>query len=326
MINHRYRYIKLFILIFLPLLLFTGCYSKVTQNSYSHKIQSAAPECRTIKHQLGEACIPIDPQRIIVVDQMILEGVLALGIKPIGAAEPERISSTGRHLLDKNKDTISIGKESQLNIEKMLQLHPDIILGLEIATDNYNLFSQIAPTVSLEYVQTAWKDTFQRLGEILGKSEQAGQALAQYQHRVEKLRAAFSTLKAKTKVSVSRFYAGLKTTEFRTSFSFPVSVIEEVGLSIPLMQRQLTTSPDQTFVQVSLERLDLLDADAMFVALDPGSEKTFKKYQNSQVWRQLNVVKNKQVYTVDSSYWIFGNLLSARTILDDLAKYLLEVK
>lgn len=325
MINHRYRYIKIFILVFISLLIFTGCYSKVTQNLYSHKIQSAS-ECRIIKHQLGEACIPIDPQRIIVVDQIILEAVLALGIKPVGAAEPERISSTGRHLLDKNKDTISIGKESQLNIEKMVQLHPDVILGLEIATDTYNLFSKIAPTVSLEYVQTAWKDTFQRLGEILGKSEQAQQALAQYQHRVEKLRAAFSTLKAKTKVSVSRFYAGLKTTEFRTPFSFPVSVIEELGLSIPVMQRQLTTSPEQTFVQVSLERLDLLDADAMFVALDPGSEKTFKKYQNSQVWRQLNVVKNKQVYTVDSSYWIFGNLLSARAILDDLTKYLLEVK
>jgi iron complex transport system substrate-binding protein len=32
------------------------------------------------------------------------------------------------------------------------------------------------------------------------------------------------------------------------------------------------------------------------------------------------------VYTVDSGYWIFGNILSANAILDDLSKYLLGLK
>jgi len=33
-------------------------------------------------------------------------------------------------------------------------------------------------------------------------------------------------------------------------------------------------------------------------------------------------VKNQRVYAVDSGYWIFGNILSANAILDDLFKYL----
>lgn len=42
------------------------------------------------------------------------------------------------------------------------------------------------------------------------------------------------------------------------------------------------------------------------------------------MWQALNVVKNERVYTVDSSYWIFGNIQSANAILDDLFKYLLD--
>ena len=97
-----------------------------------------------------------------------------------------------------------------------------------------------------------------------------------------------------------------------------------MGIPLPETQNQLTNNENQPLVSVSLERLDLLEADILFVALDPGAEESFQKYQNSQLWQKLNVVKNNQVYTVDSSYWIFGNILSANAILDDLFKYLLK--
>ncbi len=75
---------------------------------------------------------------------------------------------------------------------------------------------------------------------------------------------------------------------------------------------------------VSLERVDLLDADVLFAMLDPGAEENFKKYQKSQLWQLLKVAKNNQVYTVDSGYWYGGNILAANAILDDLYKYLLK--
>ena len=202
-------------------------------------------------------------------------------------------------------------------------MHPDLILGLGLGvnSENYKLFSQIAPTVVAKYVQTGWKDTFLQIGEILGKRAQAEGTLAQYQHRVEELRKAIGQKQRKTKISVSRFYMGRQATQFRTIHSFPVSVLQEVGFSIPVVQRQLTAFK-QTYVHLNLERLDLLDADVLFVVINPGAEEIFEKYQKSPIWQLLNVVKNKGVYTVDSDYWIFGNILSANAILDDLFKYL----
>jgi iron complex transport system substrate-binding protein len=62
----------------------------------------------------------------------------------------------------------------------------------------------------------------------------------------------------------------------------------------------------------------------MFVTLDPNAEENFNKYRHTVLWQQLNVVRNNQVYTVDSGYWIFGNILAANAILDDLSKYLIN--
>lgn len=148
--------------------------------------------------------------------------------------------------------------------------------------------------------------------------------LEKYHQRIESLSLNFAQKLGNPEISVMRFYTTLQFTQFLNQLSFPVSILEELNLSIPLAQRQISSNANVSYNSVSLERVDFLESDAMFIALDPGSEENFQKYQNSPLWQQLNVVKNNRVYTVDSGYWIFGNILSANAILDDLVKYLLE--
>ncbi|WP_026082679.1 iron-siderophore ABC transporter substrate-binding protein [Mastigocladopsis repens] len=316
------RSIQLFFLMTFAFFLVTACYSNAPINTGSPKAQLAASECRVIQHKLGKICVPLNPQRIIVTDETTLEAVVELGLKPLAVPKPNILGSKVSLFGEKFEGITYIGTESQLNIEKIVQLHPDLILGLVGANlSHYKLLSHIAPTVILNFTNTTWKDTFLQIGEILGKTEKAKEVLAQYHQRVEKLRKVLGQKLSKTEVSVSRFYMGRQATQFRTINSFPVSVLQEVGFSIPVVQRQLTVGK-QTYVHLNLERLDLLDADVLFVVINPGAEEIFEKYQKSPVWQLLNVVKNKRVYTVDSSYWIFGNIWSANAILNDLFKYL----
>ncbi|MGF1482159.1 MAG: AMIN domain-containing protein [Cyanophyceae cyanobacterium] len=125
-----------------------------------------------------------------------------------------------------------------------------------------------------------------------------------------------------TKVSVVRFYADGHL-EFRDSSSFPGSVLEDVGLPRPEVQQQ-GNNLDVTYQSVSLERLDLLDGDVIFVALDAGANEPFTKFRQDPLWQKLEAVQNESALTVDSGYWIFGNVLAANAILDDLEKYLLN--
>jgi iron complex transport system substrate-binding protein len=320
------HYMKIFFLITLTITLVQGCWINSTKIPELEQGNLRVKECKVITHSGGESCIPVEPQRIIALDQVSMEVLLALDLKPIAAIEPNIVGSITSKLSKKAEGIVSLGKNSQPNIEKMVLLNPDLIIGFFISDQQYQLFSQIAPTVTLDYTQSGWKKSLLQIAEITGKTAKAQTLLEEYQQRVEKLRTLVNDhLQAKT-VSVSRFYAGRQFTEFRSKYSFPGSLLTEVGIQLPEIQNQLTTEEDQPLVSVSLERLDLLDADILFIALDPGAEEVFQKYKNSPLWQKLNVVKNQRVYTVNSSYWIFGNILSANAILDDLFTYLIKPK
>ncbi|QFS50787.1 ABC.FEV.S, iron complex transport system substrate-binding protein [Nostoc sphaeroides CCNUC1] len=324
MINQRwYKHINLFLIIILTIIFFKVYYSFLPQQIYSSNISSIVSECRKIKHELGESCIPLNPQRIIVTDQESLESLVALDLKPIATTIANRVGNKARILEGKIDGITYLGKESQINIEKIVQLKPDLILGLWISPQEYKLFSQIAPTVSIGYTQTGWKNTLKQIAEIVYKSYKAEKLLDQYQRRIEKLKLAFAQKAGKAEISVMRFYTDIQFTQFLNQLSFPVSILEELKLSIPVTQRQISNS-NVSYENVSLERVDLLEADAMFIAIDPGAEENFQKYKNSPLWQTLDVVKKSKVYTVDSSYWVFGSVLSANAILDDVVKYLLE--
>lgn len=324
MINKRwYKPIKLFLIITLNLIFVKGCYSVLPQKIGSANVNSVLLECRKVKHELGESCIPRNPQRIIVTEQDSLESLVALDLKPIATTIPNRAGKKIRILGSKIEGITYLGKESQINLEKIVKLKPDLILGLGFNPQEYKLYSQIAPTVSIKFIEGNWEKSFKQIAEVVDKSQEAEKLLEQYQQRIAKIKLALAQKVGKPKISIMRFYTDLAATQFFNQLSFPAKILEKLGLDIPLAQRQIANSY-VSYNKVSLERLDLLEADAMFIALDPGSEENFQKYQNSPLWQTLNVVKLNKVYTVDSGYWFTGSILSANAILDDIVKYLLS--
>lgn len=280
--------------------------------------QSPAGACQTVQHSLGETCVPKDPKRLIATDGIALEVLLALDRKPLAAAEPNLVSSRARQLEGMTEGIDSLGSEQQPSLEKLVQLNPDMILGFNVSSENYDIFSQVSPTVSFDYTQIGWKKELRRSGEVLNNTQRAEQLLVEYQARIREFQAAMGNQLEQTEVSVVRFYSDAGSTDFRPRLSFPGSVLEDVGLPRPAAQ----SGSEEFYVPVSLEQLDRLDGDVIFAALDPGSKESFETFQSSPLWQNLEAVKNDRVYIVDSGYWIFGNILAANAILDDLFDYL----
>ncbi len=312
----------------LAILLFTGCYQQLNHNNSYSQSANVTSECRKVKHILGETCVPLNPQRIIVTDQETLEIVVALGLKPLGTVKANIVGSKARILPETTREIIDLGKESQPNLEKMVLLHPDLILGLGIGAQNYNLYSRIAPTVTFDFYHAAWKDNLLLIAQTLGKVEQAKTLLFEYKNKIKNIQKKINNKQGDIEISITRFYAGQKFTQFQTPLSFSGSVLKEIGFATPQKQIKFGSAKfsDGTYGTTNQENLQILDSDILFIALDPGSENNFKRYENNPLWQQLNVVKNQRVYTVDSGYWIFGNILSANAILDDIYKYVLGEK
>ena len=100
------------------------------------------------------------------------------------------------------------------------------------------------------------------------------------------------------------------------------SVVEEAGLPRPTTQTE-----DGFTVYVSIEKLDSIEGDVMFVVTPKPEESTLTQLKQNPLWSLLNVVKQGRVYNVHYATWVAQrNIGGANRILDDLFRYLVEEK
>lgn len=271
---------------------------------------------RTVTHVLGSSEVPVNPQRIAVLDNFALEAVLAFGLTPVGAVYNEQIAQ--QPFIQGRLDGVeNLGEVGTPNLERLLALDPDLILTINVYDDfqqTYEQLSQIAPTVPVAFENSAeWKEVFMQFAAALGRDAEAAELLAAYDARTAASRDAVGATLADTTVSIVRVYSdGSLSLYLRNSFSGVV--LSDAGLNWP--EAQLSSGFAGT---ISKERLDIADADVIFLwtANDPEGEQAIADLQADPLWQQLQAVQNERVYAVPR-YWIGSGILAANAILDDL--------
>lgn len=306
----------LFGLTFLAIALFSTNAGNLSENlTNSGKLQP--PECRIVKHIMGETCVPINPQRIVVLDNLSLEIALVLGFKPVGATD--WFGKFPPYLQKKTQGVVSIGDADQPNLEKILMLKPDVILfasHVAAQESSYNQLSQIAPTVGCRWYDGVyrWKECFQSFAKALGKSSEADIVINNYQQRVTKLRQALGDRLYTTEVSLVRIYPDR--IRLRGEGQHLCSrVIQDLGLPRPPAQKK--------GMDISLESINYADGDVIFLQ-QHAQANNYQYITNHPLWLKLNAVKSGKVYQVGDDYWHGGSYIAANLILDDLFKYLVE--
>src|SRR5699024_6163834 len=75
---------------------------------------------------------------------------------------------------------------SDENIEKILELDPDLIIGLSTAK-NIDKLKEIAPTVTYTYGKLDYLEQYEEIGKLLGKEDKAKKWTKDFKQRAEKL-------------------------------------------------------------------------------------------------------------------------------------------
>lgn len=280
---------------------------------------------RTIDHAMGTTQVPETPERVVVIDSAALDAALALGVKPIGSTIYEELPD---YLGNQTQDIEIVGEVNQPNLESILKLRPDLILGTKIASERvYRRLSRIAPTVLTEGSGRSgdWQENFLLFAAALGKTERANQLIEDYQQRVSKLRTQLNQIR---NVSVEDTQLSVLTTGqgrvgFYTLNSFPGSVLQDIGFARPPAQ----TRPRRWAAMVSREDLNSLDGDIIFLihSAQGSGSLTVEEFTADPIWSQLNAVQQNQIYQVNGESWIAGrSIQAAHKILDDIAQVLLE--
>lgn len=283
--------------------------------------------------------MPNTIERLVTLDGVSLEYAIALGLKPVGAAWNEGFSS---HLQDQLANVENIGQAGEPNLERVLALKPDLILGLDSQQTLYAQASQIAPTVLLKFEHSGqWKDVFQTFSKALNRDAIAQQVMANYNRRLQdfknrpraKATPANKPLPSPPEVSVVRIYPDSINLYLRDSFCG--TILQDAGLARPAAQdigasEAKSLFDNQIQVSISLERIDQADGDIMFIWTSEnttqGNQTTQKKLaelRSNSLWQSLNATQQERVYFVPS-YWIGSGPIAANAVIDDLFNYIKE--
>ncbi|SNS36796.1 ABC transporter substrate-binding protein [Rhodococcoides kyotonense] len=275
-------------------------------------------EMRTVEHLYGTTEIPVDPQRVVVLDAGgVLESVLALGVTPVATVVPKSTGTWPDFIAEKLPDDVaSVGNsEADVSVEEVIKADPDlIVVTSEDASQRefYDNVKDVAPTVAVGDVANEWKETLTILGDHLGKQDQAAQLLAGYDARVDAVRGQLGPNPGTA--SVIRVRAD-KLNYMGQEGAFIWTTLREVGLRAPTTQ-SIGTAED-SFFEVSLEQTNLLDADRIFVVTDGAAAEPGQFLETVRSNPLFGLLEGDIEYLPSNAY-LFGSIMKAEAMLDVL--------
>ncbi|WP_199333635.1 iron-siderophore ABC transporter substrate-binding protein [Oculatella sp. FACHB-28] len=320
----KWRRWRMLVLVLLTLGLVAACQG----GSSTDRSGAITENCTSVEHVAGITCVPNSFERLVTLDSVTFEAAIAVDLKPTATV----FSNLSSHLGNQLNNVENIGQFGGPSLEKVIELNPDLIVGVDSYQTIYAQTSQIAPTVLFKFEHSGqWKEFFQTVSEALGRGDVAQKVMADYSKRLEEFKAAMGD--RQPKVSVIRIYPNSINLYLRDSF--PGTVLQDAGLARPPAQdlgaEEAQRSANNPIQQaISRELLSQADGDVLFVwtaeneaEANQEAQKKLEELQNDSLWKTLNVVQNNKVYLVPS-YWIGSGPLAANAIVDDLFKYLIE--
>ncbi|ALC89053.1 iron siderophore-binding protein [Bacillus sp. FJAT-18017] len=277
----------------------------------------------TVKHAMGSTTLEKAPERVVILTNEGTEALLALGVKPVGAVQSWTGDPWYDHIKDDMKDAKVVGVESQVNVEAIAALKPDLIIGNKMRQEEiYEQLKAIAPTVFAETLRGDWKENFKLYAEAVNKTAEGDKVLADYSKRIEDLKGKLGD-KVNMEVSMVRFMAGDVRIYHNDSFSGVI--LKEIGFKRPAEQDK----PDFAEKNVTKERIPAMEGDILFYFTyeegDGKASELEKNWINDPLFKNLEVSKAGNVHKVSDTIWnTAGGVIAANLMLDDIEKIMVK--
>ncbi|GAA6619126.1 ABC transporter substrate-binding protein [Scytonema sp. NUACC26] len=314
---------------FLVFLSVAACSSHIHQLRTHHLHFTSTPipnitSVRVVKHLMGETQVPEHPQRVIVLHPNLLEAAFALGIKPIAA--PKSAVLQLQQLVGKLENIEDVSFESP-NLEKLLRLKPDLILGFSSHQNIYPLLSHIAPTVLATFNPIApWKEFLNVTARALDKTEKAQQLMTNYYARLVQFRASMGQHLQTTVVSVIELRGDRLFLPQEASFSGVI--LKDAGIARPPnqslnAQTSIRLGGAAIVFPLSWEQVGEIGGDALFIFTQKDLNPSLQELKTSPLWSKLKIVQLHRIHKV-GFYWVGSGPIAANQVIDDLFKYLVN--
>lgn len=273
-----------------------AAYSEPSQSAVSDnaegKISTVSADTRTYTDYVGHKVeIPASPTRVVFHGESIGD-LLALDIMPMAAASG---FIEGTIFADQLSELPDVG--FPINLEKVLELEPDLILIGTTDEKIYEQLSKVAPTLVIDTFAPL-DERMRIIGDLFGKKDEAEQWLTSYHAKEQEMweQLKKSEMKPGETASVLTYYPGNRLFVMAVT-GFSQILYNENGFK-PTPRIQEVLDAGKGFEEISMELLPEVAGDRIFILtpIDEESVHSTNEMMNSKLWSDLPAVKNGKVY------------------------------
>ncbi|UOQ44004.1 iron-hydroxamate ABC transporter substrate-binding protein [Halobacillus salinarum] len=303
---------KKFIIPFLLLAaaLLTACGGNKSEESASSNSSSDDAKKETITYQSedGPVEVPADPKRVVVLSSYA-GNVMALDVNLAGV---DSWSKMNPRFQDQLKDVEEVSDE---NLEKIIELNPDLIIGLS-NIKNKDKLKEIAPTVTYTYGKLGYLEQHIEIGKLLNKEEEAKAWVEDFKQRSkdagEKIREKIG--EDATVSVIENFDKQLYV--FGDNWGRGTEILyQEMNLKMPEKVKEMALEPG--YYAISPEVLPEYAGDYIIFSKNPDIESSF---QQTETYKNIPAVKKGHVYEANAKEFYFNDPITLDYQLDFFKK------
>lgn len=258
----------------------------------------ASPENTVIVTDVkGEVEIPENPERIV--DLSGNSDILSiLGYKVIGTANSDAYDYTKFPSYLENTlsgaEILGYSMQDTMDVEAIMNLHPDLIVISTVQEKMYDQLSEIAPTVMIQSEALNWKDDVKSFADVFNKEDEANKWLADYEAKGQENGQAIKSQYGEDTTYLSFLASGGQFFVFDGA-GFGSVLYEDLGLAKP---EGMPEQSDISLPVVTYEGLASINTDYIFLI---ATEADLAELENNAIWNSLPAVKEGHVVVLEAS-------------------------
>ncbi|MEJ6403141.1 ABC transporter substrate-binding protein [Yoonia sp. 2307UL14-13] len=264
---------------------------------------------RAFAHAAGETCIPVDPQRIVTLqDQNGLLPLMELGVTPIGSSG--HVNSAGEQIFRRmegydTSDVRWIGPYgSPPDVETIAAMQPDLIIASPWPPEAPDLLEGVAPVVVIDMFNQPLEDALFQFADVVNRTDRAEELQAQMQARAVEVRAELGDLMDTTTLSAI-------TREYEGDGFYGIEPTQAFGAIRRALDPTMTPAEADWSTERANKSLEVIGDHAadvmMFLTFDAdegGTSSEFNSFMSEPIVQALPVAQAGQIYVLDGSQMV----------------------
>ncbi|WP_175012914.1 ABC transporter substrate-binding protein [Burkholderia lata] len=282
----------------------------------------------------ASATMPVRPQRVVALDFMFAESVIALDLVPVGMADTAFYPGWLGYQSERLANVTDIGSRQEPGLEAIAAVKPDLIIGVGFRhAPIFDALDRIAPTILFQFspnvsdggvpvTQLDWmRQIFRTIGAVTGRDARAQAVDAQLDAGIARNAARLAAAGRKGERVALLQDLGLPDRYWAyTGNSTSAGLARALGLD------SWPTKPTRegTLYVTSADLLRQRELAVMFVTAS-GMDVPLSAKLDSPVWRYVPAMKEHRIALIERNIWGFGGPMSALKLADVMTDTMLKL-